>query len=801
MEWSTVLLGASGVLVSVVSVLTWLFWRVLSRSNQLQKELDEVRFTVARPEGAPSPSSSAEASTPAQTGTPPAISKSLVEAVGSGRAVLYLGSRFGDAVGEAALPEMLRRLLGRIEPPLDASTRASLDLSIERGSLDYAAETVRGRIPDEQLRRLIAEILQVRGDTGRIGKPHALYELLAGLPFSAVLTTLWTTDTEAAYEAAKGGAPLVVTPGSEQLQQLIREDRYFVFHVWGLLAPDQPLLFTTEDREHALRDGSLAARFLSSIVSARPIVFVGATLEEIEIVLGSPQLGSPQRGASSGAEPQRHFALVSSQHLTATWDLLARRLAGRFNVEVLRYVPTPGYPELMEGFTELKRRLPVTVVASEPAEPIRRLTAVRLQNIGPFKSLDLRLNAGWNVILGNNASGKSTILKAIALGLCGDDPKAFEPAARLLRASEANGMIELRVGNEFFQTDLSRELNTVRLKASGLTPLQRGRWVVLGFAPLRGGSLRESKGPSAFGASEPQVADLLPLLSSSVDWRMDDIKQWIVNANAVPNGGTLLNAFFKILRDVNPNETISLKKVEHGTWRVLVSTDDGEVPIEQVSQGMTSTIAWVGTLLQRMYEIYPQSKTPQLEPALVLVDEIDAHLHPAWQRILVRLVSKHFENIQVIATTHSPLVISSMDADNVIIARRDPGARSEISIARASEEVDLSGMRADEILTSTLFGLQTTRSEKDAAMMKRYSFLIGREKRSAQEEKEMSDLRRHMVDWTSRAESPGDRGAAALKEGAWLSGLDEPPRELTDDEQRRVDEGLQRVLSKERGGT
>src|SRR3712207_8048617 len=60
------------------------------------------------------------------------------------------------------------------------------------------------------------------------------------------------------------------------------------------------------------------------------------------------------------------------------------------------------------------------------------------------------------------------------------------------------------------------------------------------------------------------------------------------------------------------------------------STTDGTIPIELLSQGLSSVLTWVGTLVRRLFETAGESYRTQ--PAVVLIDEIDAHLHPAWQR-------------------------------------------------------------------------------------------------------------------------------------------------------------------------
>jgi hypothetical protein len=86
------------------------------------------------------------------------------------------------------------------------------------------------------------------------------------------------------------------------------------------------------------------------------------------------------------------------------------------------------------------------------------------------------------------------------------------------------------------------------------------------------------------------------------------------------------------------------------------------------------------------------------------MDEIDAHLHPAWQQTLIRKLSKIFPNVQFIATTHSPLIVGGMKPQQIIRFARDEDDR--VVTYKVEEEMAIG--RADQILSSDLFGLQST---------------------------------------------------------------------------------------------
>ena len=82
-------------------------------------------------------------------------------------------------------------------------------------------------------------------------------------------------------------------------------------------------------------------------------------------------------------------------------------------------------------------------------------------------------------------------------------------------------------------------------------------------------------------------------------------------------------------------------------------------------------IAWVVDFAGRMIERYPDSPDPLAEPAVVLVDEIDLHLHPKWQRELIGFLTERFPNTQFIVTAHSPLIVQAAAGANIALLKRE----------------------------------------------------------------------------------------------------------------------------------
>jgi predicted ATP-binding protein involved in virulence len=355
-----------------------------------------------------------------------------------------------------------------------------------------------------------------------------------------------------------------------------------------------------------------------------------------------------------------------------------------------------------------------------------KIKKINITNIKSIDNLELSLmdeNTGkpHNVLLlvGENGTGKTTILQSIASCFtCNrskyegkmldyDDVAKTKPFAAISLDLKLNSLelnhygktkkhrIEqvivkeevkfkhhiLKKGNEpFYQTEDYQTLNDNMSKFRE-EPLIGG--YVLFFDAYRIVSDLRINGPSSKipdspidGALMPSIVQLTYHEEQFHSDRFQHTKQWIVNLdykeaklyrerqedsglfNRVIQAFNLLLSPYTFSRVSNKSE-------------ILFSTPSGEIEVGFLSDGMKSIFSMIGDILFRFSLPYMDKDDIDVDAvlnteAIVLVDEIDCHLHPKWQLNIIPAMRSLFPNVQFIMTTHSPLIVKSVNPDEII---------------------------------------------------------------------------------------------------------------------------------------
>lgn len=309
----------------------------------------------------------------------------------------------------------------------------------------------------------------------------------------------------------------------------------------------------------------------------------------------------------------------------------------------------------------------------------------------------------WTILLGNNNTGKTSLLKAIA----DLRPITLESlqitTKKLLSAKEAlqkfiPAGIATNIGSdsdlEIACTTTLSNLKQWKYSAKGATLSS-----TTAIDTFRIYAYGVSRYPSKTSLTESQCDDCASLFYP--DQRLINIEEWLMQLDYAAKNGSeqaherlerihelLCGNLFPEILDFRFESNDSLHNY------TLFQTEDGWFRYTDLGYGYQSMLSWVVDLCKRMFERYPNSPDPLLEESIVLVDEIDLHLHPAWQRDIISFLSKAFPNVQFIVTTHSPLVIQSMNEVNLYVLQRE-GKKVKI---RHSETTNFRGWTVEEIL-------------------------------------------------------------------------------------------------------
>jgi hypothetical protein len=198
-----------------------------------------------------------------------------------------------------------------------------------------------------------------------------------------------------------------------------------------------------------------------------------------------------------------------------------------------------------------------------------------------------------------------------------------------------------------------------------------------------------------------------------------------------------------LLIDILPDVTdieFTTPTTAAGTPGVRFRTPYGWVGLRQLGHGYRTLVAWMVDLASRLVDRYADLPNPLAGPAVVLVDEIDLHLHPAWQRMLPGHLAKCFPNAQFIVTAHSPLVVQAAGADaNVVLLKREGD-----HVIIKKETQDVRGWRIDQLLTSDLFGLPSARAPQLDGLLARRQQLLTQPSLSEMDKQELAELERQI---------------------------------------------------------
>jgi hypothetical protein len=405
---------------------------------------------------------------------------------------------------------------------------------------------------------------------------------------------------------------------------------------------------------------------------------------------------------------------------------------------------------------------------------------VVLENLRGFEHLDFRFDRpdgkwkGWTVITGDNASGKTALLKAIALAVVGPD------AARVLQPSlkgwiregctEATIAVEIVGGEQdrFAQGRRSEKpfWSELKLKDEGGPEVSlsvgdkykaKGKgpahgpwadnplgWFCVGYGPFR----------RLYGASPDaqrimlgpgRVARFATMFRE--DATLGECELWLKDLHHKQLEGKLsqqaiLKKVLDLLNDDFLRNGMRVETVDsQGLW--LRDNTGVVLPLANMSEGYRAALAMLVDILRHLVEVHgPEELVRQQGSRLVvphtgviLIDEVDSHLHPEWQRQIGFWLKERLPEVQFLVTTHSALICQAAD-EKGIFHRPPPGSGTAPTQNKEAEYWKIVRSKPDAIYLSPAFGLQFTRSPRAVANRKEHARLVAKKATSGLDEEE-----------------------------------------------------------------
>ena len=177
---------------------------------------------------------------------------------------------------------------------------------------------------------------------------------------------------------------------------------------------------------------------------------------------------------------------------------------------------------------------------------------------------------------------------------------------------------------------------------------------------------------------------------------------------------------------------VSDPRIELGPLRFVVSVDSGSKPenftLNQLSGGYRIMLALAADLAWRMAQGNPHLEDPLSSEAIVLIDEIELHLHPSWQQRVLPDLARTFPNTQFIVSTHSPQVLTSVRPDRVVELRRENG-----NIIAEPASAPTYGAEAGDVLATVMGVKERPSGNKFVEYLEKYTRLVSRERGESEE--------------------------------------------------------------------
>ena len=401
------------------------------------------------------------------------------------------------------------------------------------------------------------------------------------------------------------------------------------------------------------------------------------------------------------------------------------------------------------------------------------INSLHMKNFKCFRDDEIHFNSRFNLIVGNNGVGKTSILEAVAIGISG-----YLNEIKSLLATDRRNIT---------QDDVSIQRNTI----SELTEFQPVYPVELDFKvdingeEYRYSRFRQSKSDNTRFDHNSQIKECSKVLNSVlVEGKKEILPAFVYHgtgrvwarASKSSKIENVSNRDYGYRNCINPlsNENQYSKWIEEmrryeidedvvsselralcatverflgegskirysiKEKQIIITLPDGRtMPFDKLSDGYKNAIGIVCDTAFRIIKLNPWLKERAIEetPGIMLIDEIDLHLHPSWQKKIVSDLKNTFPKLQIIATTHAPIVVSSCTKDEIIMLDAKVNENMETQVSISYPYTGTKGWLAENILID-IMGINTSRDQETEEQIEEFKSIYQKKFSNGLSEKE-----------------------------------------------------------------
>ena len=374
---------------------------------------------------------------------------------------------------------------------------------------------------------------------------------------------------------------------------------------------------------------------------------------------------------------------------------------------------------------------------------------VEIKNFKTIRNLKIEIspnkegNAPWYLILGENSTGKSSILKAIALTLMGPMNR------RNIKGLDARKYLTHRSKTGYVKVFLSGRNEPVELFFNNKDSEFKGNIedvpiLLMGYGSTRLLSKNVGKNTIEKDINAIRSENLFNPIFSLVDaelWLSQLSNRKFKDATNTIKRLFAIDENYKFYRRNNRTT---------GNREIFLTLFGSKISLDDLSDGYQSIVALACDIMMVLQTIWQDVEYAQ---GVVLLDELDVHLHPRWKMQIVNKFRQAFPKIQFISTSHEPLVLRGLSKEEILVLKRNKNNTLFSLENLPSPEA----LRIDQILTSPYFGLNSTIDPSLESTFDRYYYLLSENYLSIDDEKELLEIQEKLKEMKLLGDTPREQ--------------------------------------------